>query len=106
MANRVRRDDQRRVRHPRLYAGGELVQELQGGDAVKDGTVQCGHSASYYYVGKNKALPLIPPCRSSYRTRQQNAWMYYGGGTRAAAPGPQGLQHHQLPGWQYRRNPA
>ena len=31
-----------------VYAGGELVPPLQVMDAVQDGTVQCGHTASYY----------------------------------------------------------
>ena len=35
--------------------------------------------------------------------RQQNAWMYHGGGLRADARVLQGLQHHQLPGGQHRR---
>jgi len=40
----------------RVHAGGELVPGLQGLDAVQQGTVECGHSASYYYVGKNMAF--------------------------------------------------
>ncbi|MDP1898398.1 MAG: twin-arginine translocation signal domain-containing protein, partial [Sulfurimicrobium sp.] len=39
----------------RVFAGGEIVPGLQVLDAVQQGTVECGHSASYYYVGKNKA---------------------------------------------------
>ena len=40
----------------RVFAGGEIVPGLQVLDAVQQGTVECGHSASYYYVGKNKAF--------------------------------------------------
>ena len=40
----------------RVFAGGELVPGLQVLDAVGNGTAECGHSAGYYYVGKNLAL--------------------------------------------------
>ena len=40
----------------RVFAGGEIVPGLQVLDAVQKGTVECGHSASYYYVGKNMAF--------------------------------------------------
>ena len=36
--------------------GRELVPGLQVLDAVSQGTVECGHTASYYYAGKNKAF--------------------------------------------------
>ena len=64
----------------RVYAGGELVPGLQVLDAVKDGTVQCGHSASYYYVGKNKAFAFDTTVPFGLTARQQNAWLYFGGG--------------------------
>ncbi|MCG8363219.1 MAG: ABC transporter substrate-binding protein, partial [Pseudanabaenales cyanobacterium] len=38
------------------FAAGEIVPGLQVLDAVQAGTVECGHTASYYYVGKNSAL--------------------------------------------------
>ena len=38
------------------YAAGEIVPGLQVLDAVQNGAVECGHTASYYYVGKNPAL--------------------------------------------------
>ena len=38
------------------YAAGEIVPGLEVLDAVQNGTVECGHTASYYYVGKNPAL--------------------------------------------------
>src|SRR5436853_5818434 len=40
----------------RPYAAGEIVPGLKVLDAVQDGTVECGQTASYYYVGKNKAF--------------------------------------------------
>ena len=35
------------------FASGEIVPGLQVVDAVQNGTVECGHTASYYYFGKN-----------------------------------------------------
>ncbi len=64
----------------RVYAGGELVPGLQVLDAVQQGTVECGHTASYYYVGKNMAFAFDCAMPFGLTARQQNAWMYFGGG--------------------------
>ena len=64
----------------RVYAGGEIVPGLQVMDAVQQGTVECGHSASYYYVGKNMAFAFDCAVPFGLTARQQNAWMYFGGG--------------------------
>ena len=37
----------------RVFPGGEIVPGLQAMDAVQQGTVECCHTASYYYVGKD-----------------------------------------------------
>ena len=37
----------------RVFAAGEIVPGLQVLDAVQNGTVEVGHTASYYYVGKD-----------------------------------------------------
>ena len=67
----------------RVFAGGELVPGLQVLDAVGNGTVECGHSAGYYYVGKNLALAFDCAVPFGLTARQQNAWMYAGGGIEA-----------------------
>ena len=36
-----------------LFAAGEIVPSPGVLDAVKDGTVECGHTASYYFIGKD-----------------------------------------------------
>ena len=64
----------------RPYAGGELVGGLQVFDAVKEGTVEMGHTASYYYIGKSPSLAFDTTLPFGFNTRQQNAWMYHGGG--------------------------
>ncbi len=64
----------------RVYAGGEIVPGLQVLDAVQNGTVQCGHSASYFYVGKDPTFAFDTAIPFGLNTRQQNAWLYHGGG--------------------------
>ena len=64
----------------RVFAAGEIVPPLQVLDAVQQGTVECGQSASYYYVGKNPAFAFDTAIPFGMNARQQNAWMYYGGG--------------------------
>ena len=41
-----------------LFAAGEIVPGLQVADAVQNGTVEMGHTASYYYVGKDPTFAL------------------------------------------------
>ena len=69
----------------RLFASGEIVPGLQVLDAVQNGTVECGHTAPYYYVGKDPAFALATALPFGLNARQQNAWMYYGGGIKAMA---------------------
>lgn len=64
----------------RVYAGGEIVPGLQVLDAVQNGTVQCGHTVSYYYVGKDPTFAFDASIPFGLNARQQNAWMYHGGG--------------------------
>ncbi len=62
------------------YAGGELVGGLEVFDAVSQGTFPCGHTASYYYIGKNPAFAFDTAMPFGLNFRQQNAWLYNGGG--------------------------
>ncbi|MCG5059611.1 MAG: TRAP transporter substrate-binding protein [Limnoraphis sp. WC205] len=63
-----------------VFAAGEIVPGLQVLDAVQQGTVECGHSASYYYIGKNPALAFGTAVPFGLNAQQQNAWLYHGGG--------------------------
>ncbi|MGV2830113.1 TRAP transporter substrate-binding protein [Myxosarcina sp. GI1(2024)] len=65
------------------YAAGEIVPGLEVLDAVQNGTVECGHTASYYYLGKNPALAFGTTVPFGLNAQQQNAWLYYGGGLEA-----------------------
>jgi len=69
----------------RVFAGGEIVPGLQVLDAVQNGTVECGHTAPYYYIGKDPAFAFATALPFGLNARQQNAWMYYGGGMEAVA---------------------
>jgi TRAP-type mannitol/chloroaromatic compound transport system substrate-binding protein len=69
----------------RLFAAGEIVPGLQVLDAVQNGTVECGHTAPYYYIGKDPAFAFATALPFGLNARQQNAWMYYGGGAEAVA---------------------
>src|SRR3954464_14662493 len=64
----------------RVFAAGELAPGLQGLDAVQNGTVECGHSAGYYYVGKDPTCAFETAIPFGLNSRQQHAWWYYGGG--------------------------
>ena len=41
-----------------MFAGGEIVPALQVVDAVQAGTVEMGHTAPYYYFGKDPTFCL------------------------------------------------
>lgn len=63
-----------------LFAAGEIVPGLQVLDAVQNGTVELGHSAQYYYIGKDPTWALFCAVPFGLNTRQQNAWFYEGDG--------------------------
>ena len=64
----------------KVFAAGEIVGALQVLDAVQNGTVECGHTVSYYYFGKEPTFAFSTAIPFGLNTRQQNAWMYQGGG--------------------------
>ena len=64
----------------RVFAAGEIVPGLQVVDAVQNETVECGHTASYYYVGKDPTFAFDTAVPFGLNTRQHNAWVYHGGG--------------------------
>jgi len=64
----------------RPYAAGELVPGTQVLDAVQAGTVEMGHTASYYYVGKSPVFAFGTALPFGLNAQQQNAWLYQAGG--------------------------
>jgi TRAP-type mannitol/chloroaromatic compound transport system substrate-binding protein len=65
------------------FAAGELVPGLEVLEAVQNGSVECGHTASYYYLGKNPALAFGTAVPFGLTAQQQNAWLFAGGGLEA-----------------------
>src|SRR6266699_605493 len=63
-----------------VFAAGEIVPALQVLDAVQNGTVESGHTATYYYIGKDPTWALFCAIPFGLNTRQQNAWFYDGDG--------------------------
>ncbi|NEO84366.1 MAG: TRAP transporter substrate-binding protein [Spirulina sp. SIO3F2] len=59
---------------------GEIVGGLEVMDTVETGAVECGHTAGYYYIGKNPALAFATSVPFGLTAQQQNAWLYHGGG--------------------------
>ena len=64
----------------KVFAAGEIVGGLQVLDAVQNGTVECGHTATYYFFGKDPTFAFSCAIPFGMNARQQNAWMYHGGG--------------------------
>jgi TRAP-type mannitol/chloroaromatic compound transport system substrate-binding protein len=63
-----------------VFAAGEIVPAFQVVDAVQNATVQCCHTAPYYFFGKDPTFALACAVPFGMNVRMQNAWMYHGGG--------------------------
>src|SRR5262252_7245404 len=63
-----------------VFAGGEIVPAFGVVDAVQNATVQCAHTAPYYFFGKDPTFAFGCAIPFGMNVRQQNAWMYHGGG--------------------------
>ena len=63
-----------------IFAPGEIVPGLQALDAVTNGTVECCHTSSYYYWGKDPTFAFGTAVPFGLNCRMMNAWMYEGGG--------------------------
>ena len=57
----------------RVFAGGEIVPAFQVLDAVQNNTVEMGHTASYYYVGKDPTFAFDCTIPFGMNARQMNA---------------------------------
>src|SRR6185369_1256683 len=64
----------------RTFAAGEIVPGLQVLDAVQNGTVEMGGTASYYYFGKDPTFALGTAVPFGLNTRQYQAWFKFGNG--------------------------
>ena len=62
------------------FAAGEIVPGLQVLDAVQNGTVEMGHTASYYYFGKDPTFTFGSSVPFGPNMRINQAWYLMGGG--------------------------
>src|SRR5215475_2861605 len=67
-----------------VFAAGEIVPGLQALDATSNGTVEMSHTVSYYYVGKDPTFAIYASVPFGLNARQQNSWLYQGGGNELA----------------------
>lgn len=70
----------------RAFPAGEIVPALQVLDAVQTGAVPCGHTAGFYYLGKQPALAFDTGVPFGLTPRQQDAWLRHGGGDALMQP--------------------
>lgn len=92
----------------KVYAGGELVPPLGVFEAVSQGMVQCGHSASYYWAGKAPAAQWFTSVPFGLSSTDYNTWLYAGNGLQlweevyapfSIIPRPMGDTGAQMFGW-------
>jgi TRAP-type mannitol/chloroaromatic compound transport system substrate-binding protein len=62
------------------HAGGELMPAFGVVDGVQNGTVECAHTAPYYFFGKDETFALGCAIPFGLNSRQMTAWMYEGNG--------------------------
>jgi len=63
-----------------VHAGGELVPPFGVVDAVQQGTIECAHTAPYYFFGKDEAFAFDCAIPFGMNSRSLTAWMYEGNG--------------------------
>src|ERR1700684_1231451 len=63
-----------------VFAGGEIVPGLQVLDAVQNGTVEMGHTATYYYFGKDPTFAFGTSVAFGPNARINQGWYTLGGG--------------------------
>ena len=63
-----------------VHAAGELMPSPALVDGVQNGTVEMGHTAPYYYFGKDETFALGCAIPFGLNSRQMTAWAYQGNG--------------------------
>src|SRR5258707_2815521 len=63
-----------------IFAAGEIVPGLQGLDAGQNATCEIGHTASYYYFGKDPTFTFGSSVPFGPNMRINQAWYMLGGG--------------------------
>jgi TRAP-type mannitol/chloroaromatic compound transport system substrate-binding protein len=62
------------------HAAGELMPAFGVVDGVQQGTVECAHTAPYYFFGKSEVFALGCAIPFGLNSRQMTAWMHEGNG--------------------------
>jgi len=62
------------------FKPGDIVGGLQVLDAVSNGTIDAGHTPTYFYFGREPALGFGTGVPFGLNARQQHSWWHFGGG--------------------------
>ncbi|MCA1999244.1 MAG: ABC transporter substrate-binding protein [Hyphomicrobiales bacterium] len=62
------------------FAAGEIVPGLQALDAVSSGALECCHTPTYFYIGKDPVLGFGTGLPFGPNARLQHSWWHFGGG--------------------------
>jgi TRAP-type mannitol/chloroaromatic compound transport system substrate-binding protein len=62
------------------FAAGEIVPGLQALDAASNGTVECAHTPTHFYFGKEPALAIGTGLPFGLNARHQHSWWHFAGG--------------------------
>lgn len=68
-----------------VFAAGEIVPALAVLDAVQGNTLEAGHTASYYYIGKEPSFAFFTALPFGLNARMITAWLTQGGGNALGA---------------------
>lgn len=63
-----------------VYGGGELVPAFENFQAASQGTIEAGHSAAYYWAGKEPATQWFTAVPFGLNSQGTQAWLVSGGG--------------------------
>lgn len=92
----------------KVFGSGELVPALEVFDAVKNGTIEMGHGASYYWQGKILAAVFFTTIPFGMSAQGMYSWVISGGGQslwdelyapHGVKPIPLGNTGMQMGGW-------
>lgn len=63
-----------------VHAAGELMPAFGVVDGIQQGTVECAHTAPYYFFGKDDTFAMDCAIPFGLNSRQMSAWMWEGNG--------------------------
>ena len=63
-----------------VHPAGELLPAFGVVDGLQNGTVECSHTAAFYFTGKDETFALSASIPFGLNTRQMTAWMHEGNG--------------------------